>query len=146
MKRDVSNHDGGPPPPVDLKAERRNGDFVRGLIEKGAVTAVHDLSDGGLLVAVAEMALAGGIGAEIAPPDGAVPRHAWLFGEDQARYLVTAADPAALLKAAQAAGVPAAVIGKTGGSALTIKGERPISLPELRDAHEGWLPRYMAAP
>ena len=91
------------------------------------------------------MALAGNIGAEIAVPDQAAHRHAWLFGEDQARYLLATAEPDALLKAAQAAGVPASVIGKTGGTALTIKGERPISLTELRDAHEGWLPRYMAA-
>ncbi len=144
--RDVLKRDDGQPPPVDLKAERRNGDFVRGLIEKGAVTAVHDLSDGGLLVAAAEMALAGNIGAAIAVPSGTQYPHAWLFGEDQARYLVTTADGDALLAAAQAALVPASVIGKTGGNALTIKGERPISLGELRDAHEGWLPRYMAAP
>ena len=143
--RDVLNREDGAPPPVDLKVERRNGDFVRGLIEKGAAPTVHDISDGGLLVAVAEMALAGDIGAEIEVPNGAPAPHAWLFGEDQARYLVATAAPEALLAAAKAAGVPASVIGKTGGDALTIKGQRPISLSELRAAHEGWLPRYMAA-
>ena len=87
--RDICGREDGAPPPVDLAAERRNGDFVRGLIESRAVTAVHDVSDGGLAVALAEMAMAGGIGASIeaSPP---LPELGFLFGEDQARYIVTA--------------------------------------------------------
>jgi phosphoribosylformylglycinamidine synthase len=142
--REILGREDGAPPPVDLRAERRNGDFVRGLIAKGAVTAAHDLSDGGLLVALAEMALAGDIGAEITPPERTPPVHAWLFGEDQGRYLLTTRKADALAAAAEAAGVPARVIGFTGGDGLTVKGERSISLGELRAAHEGWLPRYMA--
>ena len=144
-------NDAGAPPPVDLAAERRNGDFVRGLIAAGQVTACHDVSDGGVAVALAEMALKGGRGAEISglSPDApdSPPIHAWLFGEDQARYIVTiedgAAPLAALLSAAEAAGVPAARIGTTGGSALTLPEGNPISLDDLRRAHEAWLPDYM---
>src|SRR5205085_7117422 len=85
--RDICGREEGAPPPVDLAAERRNGDFVRSLIADGVATAVHDVSDGGLLVALAEMAMAGGIGAELdAAPFAA---HAFWFGEDQARYVVT---------------------------------------------------------
>ncbi|MBM3581130.1 MAG: phosphoribosylformylglycinamidine synthase II, partial [Alphaproteobacteria bacterium] len=113
-------------------------------IGRGAVGAVHDLSDGGLLVGIAEMALASGIGAEIAPPQGTPPLHAWLFGEDQARYLLTVREADAFLAAAAKAGVKAAIVGRTGGDGLTVHGERSISLAELRAAHEGWLPRYMA--
>ena len=118
-------------------------------IEAGRLSACHDLSDGGLAVALAEMALAGDLGATIenpasAPENGAeTPLHAWLFGEDQARYLITTAEPARLLDAARTAGVPAAQIGVTGGASLTLPGGAPISLGELRAAHEGWLPRYM---
>jgi len=140
----------GAPPPVDLAAERRNGDFVRGRIAAGRVTACHDLSDGGLAVALAEMAIAGGRGARIVPPapsaDGArdaPPLHAWLFGEDQARYIVTCGDGQALVDAAAAAGVPAAVIGTTGGATLTLPAGDPISLEDLSRAHEAWLPAYM---
>src|SRR4029079_8322783 len=89
--REICEREEGAPPPVDLAAERRNGDFVRGLIGEGAVTAVHDVSDGGLLVAIAEMAMASGIGAELQHP--LIAAHAFWFGEDQARYVVTA-DPA----------------------------------------------------
>jgi phosphoribosylformylglycinamidine synthase len=124
----------GAPPPVDLAAERRNGDFVRGLIAAGQVAGCHDVSDGGLAVALAEMALMGGRGAEISgpPPDApdSPPIHAWLFG-------------AALLEAAEAAGVPAARIGTTGGTALTLPEGDTISLDDLRRAHERWLPDYM---
>jgi len=133
------------PPPVDLAAEKRNGDFVRAAIARRQVTACHDVSDGGLLVAVAEMALAGGRGFDLKPAAADVPLHAWLFGEDQARYVVTTSDAAALLKAASTAGVPARVIGRTLASRdLTLDGRLLISLHDLRVAHEGWLPAYMA--
>ncbi|MFO1188710.1 MAG: phosphoribosylformylglycinamidine synthase subunit PurL [Alphaproteobacteria bacterium] len=148
--RDIGGHDpqAFAPPPVDLVAERRNGDFVRGLIRAGRLSACHDISDGGLAVAVAEMAIAGGLGASIEPPaaEAQVPRSAWLFGEDQARYIVAAPDGEALLAEARAAKVPAHRIGRTGGDSLTLPGERPISVAELRAAHETWFPAYMSTP
>jgi len=110
------------------------------------VSACHDVSDGGLLVAVAEMALAGDIGAVIVVPEDVAAINGWLFGEDQGRYVLAAAEGAGILAAARAAGVPAAEIGRTGGVALTVSGTDIISLEDLRDLHEGWLPGYMAAP
>ncbi|WP_424360562.1 AIR synthase-related protein [Methylocystis parvus] len=143
---DICGRKEGAPPPVDLAAERRNGEFVRELVLSGRVTAAHDLSDGGLAVALAEMALAGGIGAA-APhaPEG--PAHAFLFGEDQSRYLVTAAtrkDAEAIADSATKAGVPIYSLGVTGGDSLILPGEAPILLTELRKAHETPLPAYMA--
>ncbi|HEY4133710.1 MAG TPA: phosphoribosylformylglycinamidine synthase subunit PurL [Alphaproteobacteria bacterium] len=151
--REIAGREDGAPPAVDLDAERRNGDFVRGLITSGQVRTCHDVSDGGLFVALAEMALAGDRGADLSPPAGivgmVVPLHGWLFGEDQGRYIVTVKDATALLTAAQAAKVPAWKLGKTAkagkDAALTLAEVGTISLSELRDAHEGWLPRYMAA-
>ncbi len=132
--REIAGSGAGAPPPVDLEAERRNGDFVRGLIEAGRVSACHDVADGGLFVAIAEMALAGGVGATLDPPPGDTPAHAWLFGEDQGRYVV-AAPPAEAAAILAEAGVPARAVGRTGGSALTVPGDEPISLSELREAH-----------
>jgi phosphoribosylformylglycinamidine synthase len=143
--RELHGREDGAPPPVDLQAERRHGELVRRLIAAGQVTACHDVSDGGLLVALAEMALAGGIGAAVDFPAGAAP-HAYGFGEDQARYIVTTRDPAALLSAAQAARVPVALLGRTGGLTLTVNGTDATSVADLRTAHEAWLPGYMAAP
>ena len=148
--RDLLGRDEGAPPPVDLAVERRNGDFVRALIDARHLSCCHDLSDGGLLVALAEMVLAGEVGAEITPPanggDAAPPLHGWLFGEDQGRYLLATGDPDTVLANARAAGVPARRIGTSGGVELKIGGVGAISIDRLRAAHEGWLPAYMAAP
>ena len=146
--REIHGREEGPPPPVDLAVERRNGDFVRAQIEAGAVTTCHDLADGGLLIALAEMAMAGNLGAHIDVPADRIG-HAWLFGEDQGRYLLAlpAKAVAALLAAAEAVGVPAARIGETGGASLTIglttAPNCTISIAELKRLHEGWLPAYM---
>ena len=135
----------GAPPPVDLAAERRTGDFVRGLIRKGRISAVHDVSDGGLLVAVAEMALAGGLGAELDAAPSGLPAHAVWFGEDQGRYVVAAApeEGVRILREAAKAGIPARYVAKVIGDALTLPGEAPLSLAALRLAHEHWLPQFM---
>jgi len=142
--REIESSEAGPPPPVDLAAERRNGDFVRGVIRAGHVVACHDLSDGGLLVAVAEMAMTGSRGAVLDPPPPGLPRNAFLFAEDQARYIVETADPDTVLEAARAAIVPARVIGAVGGVALTLPGAGAISVDALRATNEAWLPDYMA--
>jgi phosphoribosylformylglycinamidine synthase subunit PurL len=142
--REICEREEGAPPPVDLAAERNSGDLVRALIAEGVASAVHDISDGGLLVAIAEMAMASGIGAELdrAP----LAAHAFWFGEDQARYVVTVAPGVAetVMARARAAGVPARQVGLTGGDALTLEGERPILVAKLRERFEGWLPAYMA--
>jgi phosphoribosylformylglycinamidine synthase len=146
--REVIGREAGPPPPVDLAAERRNGDFVRRAILAGDVRACHDASDGGLLVAVAEMALAGDVGARLLAGPAAIAAHAFWFGEDQARYVLAVADGARLVADAAAAGVPAALLGRTGGTDggeknLTLPCGGTISLDRLRAAHERFLPTLM---
>jgi phosphoribosylformylglycinamidine synthase II len=142
--REIEGREEGAPPPVDLAIEKANGAFVRALIQDGRVSACHDLSDGGIAVAVAEMALASrGLGAALDEPGGG-PAHALLFGEDQARYLITTSDADTVLAGARAAGVPASVIGQvTGDGQLTLGPGDSISLDMLRSRHEGWLPEYM---
>jgi len=141
--RDICGREEGAPPAVDLAAERRHGDVVRGLIRDGLVTAVHDVSDGGLLVALAEMAMASGIGA-VLEEQSRVPAHAFWFGEDQARYVVTAKDAQSVSERAKAAAVPFARLGATGGAVFAVDGERPLPVDELKRRFEAWLPAYMA--
>lgn len=142
--RDIHGRTDGPAPHVDLAHERKVGDFVRGLIGDGLVTAVHDCSSGGLALAVAEMAMASGIGATIAAPaeHDAIPV---FYGEDQGRYVVTVANGAVETVAARAkaAGVALPVIGRTGGDAVKLGDARPVSVNALRSAHEAWFPNYM---
>jgi phosphoribosylformylglycinamidine synthase len=144
--RDICGREDGAPPPVDLAVEKRNGDVIRALIGEGIATAVHDTSDGGLLVALAEMAIASGIGARLDAAPAEVPAHGFWFGEDQGRYIVTMRDEAgaAVTSRLRAAGVAVRQIGKTGGDALTLPGERPMLVANLRQTFERWLPAYMA--
>jgi phosphoribosylformylglycinamidine synthase II len=146
--RDIHGRTDGPPPPVDLAHEKRVGDFVRKLIRSGAATAVHDVSDGGLAVALAEMAMASGIGATIPGLTGADPIPVF-FGEDQGRYVVTLnLDPQgeeilAVWDEAKALGIHAPWIGTTGGVELKLGESRAIPVTELKSAHESWFPRFM---
>ena len=94
--------------------------MLRSLIVSGETGVVHDLSDGGLAVAAAEMALASEVGAALSAPESAA--HAFLFGEDQARYLIAASDPEPILAAARAANLPAVVVGRAGGDAFAVEG------------------------
>jgi phosphoribosylformylglycinamidine synthase len=142
--REVASQETGAPPPVDLVAERRNGDFVRARILAGEVSACHDAADGGLLVCIAEMAMAAGTGATLVePPDGMAP-HGWWFGEDQSRYVLAVRDGTAMLTAAAAAGVPARLVGRSGGRDLVLPGVCSISVAGLVAAHEATLPALMA--
>jgi phosphoribosylformylglycinamidine synthase len=143
--RDILGRSDGAPPPVDLAAERRNGDFVRRQIAARRVASCHDLSDGGLAIALAEMAIASGKGMRVELATGNIPPHAYLFGEDQARYVVTAspANATALLKAAGEAGVPAIKIGTIGGAELKLDQYTPILVSELTRRHQHWFPDFM---
>ncbi len=142
--REIEHREEGAAPPVDLMVEKRNGDFVRELIRSGRTDTVHDISDGGLLIAVAEMAMAGGMGAELTPgKDATIPI---LFGEDQARYVVAvaASKAEAVLADATSAGIPALVLGRAGGGALVVQDVLSIPVERLRAAHESWFPAFMS--
>ncbi len=144
--REACGREEGAPPPVDLAIERKNGDFVRGQIDRRRVAACHDLSDGGLLVALTEMCIAGGTGLEATLPSGTgVPSHAFLYGEDQARYLIATGSPDDVLADARKAGVPAVLLGYSGGTSLVVKGLVSLKLSDIKAAHEAWLPAYMNA-
>ena len=141
--REVHGLEKGPPPSVDLARERLHGDFVRQLIHDGEITAAHDISDGGLAAALAEMCIASNKGAKIDLPAG--PAHIPLFAEDQARYIITCqpGKAVALIRQAQGQKVDALKIGTVTGNALTVLGHATISLNTMRGAHESWLPAFM---
>ncbi|NFV80446.1 phosphoribosylformylglycinamidine synthase subunit PurL [Magnetospirillum aberrantis] len=145
--REICGREEGAPPPVALHRERRKGELVRQLIHDGQVLACHDVSDGGLLVAVAEMSMASAsrIGAALEAPS-TLPLHAWCFGEDQGRYVLEVSDDelVAVLEAAKEREVGARVIGKTGGHVISVGG-RAVAVDELKAANEGWLPAFMGA-
>ena len=130
---------------MDLGLEKKHGDFVRGLIEAGRVDTVHDISDGGLLTAIAEMAMPRGIGASIglAGLPEAIP---FWFGEDQARYVIAApfAEAEKIVAEARAAFITVAELGKTVGDMLTLDDKDSVAVAALKDGFESWFPNYMA--
>ncbi len=139
--REILGREEGAPPPVDLALEKQNGNFVRNLINNSQVTAVHDISDGGLIVALIEMALPTVLGATLEPMD-----HEQLFGEDQARYMLTCEATAAekIIAQAKAAGVQVAHIGTVTANPEINLEHTTLKLADLKTAHEGWFPHYMA--
>jgi phosphoribosylformylglycinamidine synthase len=151
--REIAGREDGPPPPVDMAMERRAGEVIRWAVAEGLVTAVHDISDGGLLVAIAEMALAGNMGATIHPQwiGSRLPIAVQMFGEDQGRYIVAVADgdDYRVKERAEQVGLSATWIGYSGGDAICV-GDGPhlhndgvISLDDLRRAHESFFPKLM---
>ncbi|WP_112941611.1 MULTISPECIES: phosphoribosylformylglycinamidine synthase subunit PurL [unclassified Rhizobium] len=143
--RDILGSTDGPPPEVDLFAERRNGNFVRSVIRNGQATACHDISSGGLALALAEMAMSSGKGLNISLSEGRGETHGLLFGEDQARYVLTVpADVASFVCAnAEGAGVPFRRLGTVEGDALVVDDLLSLPIQQLRHAHESWFPEFM---
>ncbi|OYW14440.1 MAG: phosphoribosylformylglycinamidine synthase II [Rhodospirillales bacterium 12-54-5] len=145
--RELEGREEGAPPPVDLGLEKRHGLFVKSLIDAGLVAACHDVSDGGLLVALAEMCLPRGMGAQVkfVVPAG-LPLFAYAFGEDQARYLLAIpanAKDEVLVRLNQA-DMPFTDLGTTVPDALIVEDIMRVPVENLRDIHETWMPGYMA--
>ena len=143
----IAGRSDGAPPTVDLDAERRAAEFVAGLIHGGKVTAVHDISDGGAIVAAAEMALAGNRGCwfdcmgrgQTRSPTG------MLFGEDQGRFLVTSLPTENMADRANSVGLNAFRVGTVRGNDIAISayGEERVSLTDLRASHESFFRDWM---
>jgi phosphoribosylformylglycinamidine synthase len=141
--RHVANEPLAAPPPVNLEAERRNGEFLQAQINSGHIAAAHDISDGGLAVAVAEMCIAGGMGAVLSCPEGG-NKHGWAFGEDQARYLVAVDDADAVALAASDMDVKITIIGTlTGDDELKFGNGDAISVKQMKHDAEATIPALM---
>jgi phosphoribosylformylglycinamidine synthase len=142
--REIEGREDGAPPPVDLEMEKRHGNYVRRLIRDRRVNAAHDCSDGGLGIAATEMALSANVGLTLSgSPD--ISLHGWLFGEDQARYLIAvdANSVNPIISTAKENNIPAATIGTFGGDRIVMHNVFDLRLEDIRKTHEGWLPSLM---
>jgi len=127
-------------PALDLAQEKATGTLVREAIAAGWVEAAHDIGEGGLLVALAEMALASGLGADVQRLEASTEAY---FGEPCASYLLAMAEPALLLTRAAALGLEASIIGQTGGEEMRLAGGERVAISALADLHAAWMPAYM---
>lgn len=142
--KEILRREDGAPPPVNLEIEKRNGDYIRRLIRNRRVNAVHDCSDGGLAVTAAEMAFASNKGIQL-KASAQIPGHAWYFGEDQGRYLISveANSVNPVISTAQGLGITAQIIGTVGGNRISGENAFDIPLTMLRNQYEAWLPELM---
>ena len=142
--RECLGLESGPPPSVDVQTEYHRGEFVRAAIRSGYVTACHDISDGGLAVCLAEMAIASGTGMAL-ELDGDHP-HALLFGEDQGRYVLAVPGDYADMFAAncEGSGVSFQRLGTVSGDRLVIGEFVDITVDALKNLHESWFPQFMS--
>ena len=146
--RDCLGRAEGAPPTVDLMEERRNGDFIRSAIRNAQTTSCHDISSGGLAATLAEMVMASGLGMDIDMTECHGPAHALLFGEDQARYVITVPEELSsyVMASAEGAGVPFRRLGTVAADSLNIRGLMSVPVSALRTAHESWFPAFMDNP
>ena len=136
-------HKRGGPPPLDMAGHRALCELVRSLVEDGLVLGVHDAADGGVGLALAEMAVASGVGFAVSPPPGS--DHRWLFAESPSRF-VLAVDPAAVGEVQRrqgAAGVDGTVVGAAGGDRLVVDGLVDVALADAVAAWRGRLPELL---
>ncbi|GAA5177177.1 phosphoribosylformylglycinamidine synthase subunit PurL [Rugosimonospora acidiphila] len=143
----VHQHLGGRPPKVDLAREKLLGTVIAAAAERGLLSAVHDLSDGGLAQTLVEASLRHGVGATVALPEGIDPAVA-LFSESTGRALavVPAGHDKAFTALAEEHGLPWTPLGVVGGSAVAVRDQFDIPLDELRTAWTGTLPALFGAP
>ncbi len=142
----IEGREEGAPPPIDLMLEKKNGNFVRKHIINGNINACHDISDGGIFIALAEMAMASHKGMDISLNNNSIPVHTYGYGEDQARYIIstTALEVDQIIADAEQSGVKVERIGVVRGEELMIEDCFSIPVNELLDAHASWMPNYMS--
>jgi phosphoribosylformylglycinamidine synthase len=152
--KEIHGRSDGPPPPVDLELERRSGEFVRSLIHQSLVRSVHDCADGGFLVALAEMAMASGMGVEVEGDYAFGRGAAFFFGEDQASYIIESdrADFERLVEQAKSARVDIFHLGFVYGDSINLKDPQAaggrgfeVRIADLRAAHESFFPKLMGS-
>ncbi len=133
-----------PPPEINLFNEKNNGLSVQTLIAKKLVNSVHDISSGGILVALSEMCISGKIGAKIKVPINNIGQHEYLFGEDQSRYLIEIKekDKIKVSKILEKNSIYYEIIGKTQKDSLSLDKEFDIKLSDLNELNTFWFKDY----
>ena len=142
--REVVDIKEGPPPAVNLFNEKNNGLLVQTLISKKLLNSVHDVSSGGILIALVEMCISGNIGAKIKIPNDKITSHEYLFGEDQSRYLIEVSEKNKneVCKTLEKNSIFYEMLGKTQKDSLDLDKEFNIKLSDLNKLNSFWFKNY----
>ncbi len=138
----IKNKEIGSTPSIDLEEELKNGKFILNFIEQNKFEAVHDIGDGGLLIALAEMSIYGGKGVNLDINKSSLIEY--LFGEDQSRYLVEISKDnfEEFMREAEKNNVSVEKIGITQADQFEIKNIGKIKVDALIQAHESWFKKF----
>jgi phosphoribosylformylglycinamidine synthase II len=147
--REIHGVEQGPPPRIDLAEERKNGDFILNCADQELLSACHDISDGGLLVSLAEMSIASAEDEQAMPLglklENSLPQHTdYWFGEDQARYCVTTSKPETLEQLAAQHDIKITKLGIVTAETFMHPDKQETLVTDLKAAHERTLPELMA--
>ena len=142
--REVVGIKDGPPPPINLFNEKNNGLLIHSLISKKLLNSVHDVSSGGILVALTEMCISGNIGAKIKIANDKLTPQEYLFGEDQSRYLieVNEKNKNEVCKTLEKNSIFYEMLGKTQKDSLVLNKDFDIKLDELKKLNSSWFKNY----
>jgi len=142
--REVVGFKEGPPPEISLFNEKNNGLIIQTLISKKLISSAHDISSGGILVALTEMCISGKIGANIKVPRENIGKHEYLFGEDQSRYLleINTKNKAEVSKILEKNSIYYEIIAKTQKDSLNLDKDFSIKLSDLAKCNTSWFKSY----
>jgi len=142
--REVMGIKGGPPPEINLFNERNNGLTIQNIISQKLVNSVHDISSGGILVALTEMCINSNIGAKIKIPKDSMHENEYLFGEDQSRYLIEVSElnKNKVCQILEKESIYYELIGKTQESFLDLSKDFSISIKDLKKLKSSWFNNY----
>jgi len=143
--RDILNEKNGPPPEINLFNEKNNGETVLKLINKKFIRSAHDISLGGIIIALSKMCIKGKKGAILKKPNHLINQFEYLFGEDQGRYILeidnnNLKDVTEILEENS---VHFDELGSVSDNYLTIDDKTKISIDDLVKSHTNWLTNYM---
>ena len=142
--REVVGIKDGPPPEINLFNEKNNGLIIQKIISKKLANSVHDISSGGILVALSEMCISGNIGAKIKIPLENIDANKYLFGEDQSRYLIEISrkNKGEVCEILEKNNIYYEIIGKTQEKNLDLNREFSIKIEDLNKLNSSWFKNY----
>jgi len=144
--RDILNEKNGPPPEINLFNEKNNGESVLSLIEKNYVKSIHDISLGGIMVAVAKMCIKGKKGIKLKKPNYLINQFEYLFGEDQARYIIEIEKENfdKIKEILNKSSIHYDMLGILTESDIFIDSKSKVTIDELIASNTSWLTNYMS--
>ena len=140
--KEIAKIEKGCPPTINLDEELKHGKFILDLASLNLIDACKDLSDGGIGIALAELCIMSKVGCEIISPKS-LNVNQWLFGEDQARYIIITNKSEVIMNKAKSMNIEAKIIGKIKGNSFSLNNNK-ISIEKITNIRNNWFHNYFS--